>query len=669
MKVYFRALVLIGLFIAVVRTPAEAASTNIVISQLYLGTGGFESKPRSQYIELFNRGTTTINLQTWTLQYATEDTNTWQPFALSGSLAPGQYYLIRAANTSGLVNLPQTDLTISLTLPLNVGKLAVVSDTAALDSGCPTDTKVADRVGYGSTACPESRSLDPVGDTLLLAYLRKGGGCIDSDINFLDFSAVSPLPRNSSSARNFCGATSGTKGFSIAAGGATSFQSAGTGPAINVGYARVQTDAAGQAPTGVAIFGLSQGGTLVSEAGVPVSRLVTGGLIYVEISGAANTGIAIANPNNEDVTIDYTVTDSNNVQSYITGSAIISGNSQVARFLTELPFAIRPVVGTLTFRASVPIAVTALRGFTNERGEFLVSTLPVVDLTVPAATTPSYLPNFAVGGGWRTELVLVNTSDIAISGSIAFFDQAGNSTSVPVGTTTTSSVDYLVAARRTLKFLLPNTGSTIQTGTVRVTPLAGDRTPVPLGIFSYNLGGVRVSEATLAALRGNQLRTYIENSGIQGSLGSIQSGFAIANASASTATVNIEAFRLDGTSTGLTTSVTIPVSGKTAKFTSEIFPSLPNPFKGTMKLTSTAAISVVGLRGRYNQRGDFLITTLPPSEEVTLGSSSEVIFPHIVDGGGYTTQFILFSGAAIQTSSGTVLFRATGGQRFDLTVQ
>ena len=337
--------------------------------------------------------------------------------------------------------------------------------------------------------------------------------------------------------------------------------------------------------------------------------------------------------------------------------------------MTELPYVIRPLVGTMTFTASAPIAVTALRGFTNERGEFLVSTVPVVDLSVPATTTPAYLPNFAVGGGWRTELVLVNTNDVAISGSIAFFDQSGNSTTVPIGTTTASSVDYSVPAKRTLKFPLPNLGSIIQTGTVRVTPLVGDRTPLPLGIFSYTLGGVRVSEATLAALRGNQLRTYIENSGVQGTIGSIQSGFAIANAGSSTAAVNIEAFRLDGTSTGLTSSLSIPVGGKTAKFTSEIFPSLPSPFKGTMKLTSTNAISVVGLRGRYNERGDFLITTLPPTEEATQGSSTEVIFPHIVDGGGYTTQFILFSGAAGQTSAGTVLFRATGGQRFDLTVQ
>src|SRR2546427_1383900 len=198
MKLYIRLLVLIALLITALQIPAEAISTNIVISQLYLGTGGFESKPRNQYIELFNSGTTTVNLQTWTIQYGTEDTNTWQAFPLSGSLAPGQYYLIRAGSTSGMVNLPQADLTIGLTLPLNVGKLAVVSDTAALDSGCPADTKVADRVGYGSTACYESRSLNPLAETQVLAYLRKGGGCTDTDVNSQDLSAVSPLPRNTS---------------------------------------------------------------------------------------------------------------------------------------------------------------------------------------------------------------------------------------------------------------------------------------------------------------------------------------------------------------------------------------------------------------------------------------------------------------------------------------
>jgi len=274
-----------------------------------------------------------------------------------------------------------------------------------------------------------------------------------------------------------------------------------------------------------------------------------------------------------------------------------------------------------------------------------------------------------VGDGWRTEIILANPIDTNVSGTVAFFDGSGNPITVPIGSVTVSTVDYMLFGRRTLKLVLPNTG-TIQSGAVRVTPTSGDRTPLVLGVFSYSKTGVRVSEAALQGLRGTQFRTYLESSGTAGTTGAILSGLAIANADGTTATVNLEAFRLDGTSTGQTALITIPVGGKSARFSNEIFPSLPSNFRGIVKFTATgAAVSVAGLRGRYNERGDFLITTVPLSPELTGSSTSEVVFPHLVDGGGYTTQFVLFSSTTDQGQTGSATMRSIGGQRLDLTLQ
>jgi len=249
MKLSIRVPVLISLLVTVLPIPAGAVSSNLVISQIYIGTGDSDSKPHNQYLELFNRGTLTVNLQGYTVQYAQEGLNTWQTFPLSGSISPGQYYLIRASSTFGTGNLPQPDLTISLTFPLTIGKFALVNDTAALDTSCSTDPKVVDLVGYGPTSCNETRALTPPTELQLLAHLRKGGGCTDSDNNFADFSAVTPLPRNSTSARNLCGGTAGTKTFSIQDGGGTSFQSTGAGSTLSVGYARIQADSGSLVPS------------------------------------------------------------------------------------------------------------------------------------------------------------------------------------------------------------------------------------------------------------------------------------------------------------------------------------------------------------------------------------------------------------------------------------
>jgi len=78
---------------------------------------------------------------------------------------------------------------------------------------------------------------------------------------------------------------------------------------------------------------------------------------------------------------------------------------------------------------------------------------------------------------------------------------------------------------------------------------------------------------------------------------------------------------------------------------------------------------VIDLRGRYNERNDFLITTTPPINEAAPPATSPMFFPHIADSGGYTTQFILFSAQPGSSSSGTMqLFNQSGGE-LGLTLQ
>ena len=105
-------------------------------------------------------------------------------------------------------------------------------------------------------------------------------------------------------------------------------------------------------------------------------------------------------------------------------------------------------------------------------------------------------------------------------------------------------------------------------------------------------------------------------------------------------------------------------------FLDQVFPSLSFPFQGLLRISggTSAGFSVVGLRTRTNERGDFLITTIPPANENNSASPMELFFPHLVNGGGYTTQFILFSGTAGQSSSGNLRFLEQDGAPFDLTV-
>ncbi len=113
-------------------------------------------------------------------------------------------------------------------------------------------------------------------------------------------------------------------------------------------------------------------------------------------------------------------------------------------------------------------------------------------------------------------------------------------------------------------------------------------------------------------------------------------------------------------------TLTLPPSGQVARFIDEFFDSLPPDFSGVLQVTSTADVAIVGLRLRYNDRGELKMTTTPPSIETGASTVADRFFAHIVDSAWWSTQFILFSGTAGQASSGTLSFFDTAGAPWDL---
>jgi hypothetical protein len=132
----------------------------------------------------------------------------------------------------------------------------------------------------------------------------------------------------------------------------------------------------------------------------------------------------------------------------------------------------------------------------------------------------------------------------------------------------------------------------------------------------------------------------------------------------------LEAFTLNGTPVATSQPVPLPASGQRVGFLSDFFPNIPKPFQGVLRAsTPGATISVVALRSRYNERGDFLITTTPPTVETSVPSTAARSFPHFVNGEGWTTQFVLFSGTTGQTAAGNVRFFKQDGLPLPVTLR
>ena len=169
--------------------------------------------------------------------------------------------------------------------------------------------------------------------------------------------------------------------------------------------------------------------------------------------------------------------------------------------------------------------------------------------------------------------------------------------------------------------------------------------PSSLVVFSYKPAGITVSEAGVPGILGSAFRMYVETTAGGASIGTIQSGVAIANTASTAATVTLELTGLDGASAASPVLITVPGNGQIARFVHELFPTLGLPFKGVLRISGGASsgMSITGLRARYNERGDFLITTTPPSNEGNALTSAELLFPHLVNGGGWNAAGLVSS--------------------------
>ncbi len=458
--------------------------------------------------------------------------------------------------------------------------------------------------------------------------------------------------------------------FSIPDRGGLSRTSKGLAGLVRVGYGRIHADE-GSTPSGIAIYQLwNSDDVLISETAVPAAALIQEGRIFAEVDGPVNTGLAIANPNERPATISFNFTNGDGVDS-VHGSFQLRAGQKTAKFLNESPFNSGSFVsGTFTFTSSVPIAVIAIRGFTNEEDEFLMTTLPIAPRSSKASDTV-YFPHFTDGDGWATQVVLVNPTDRTITGTLYFVGTGNDTTAASVVEVTLddgsegSEFEYSIPRRSFRRFTTGNRGSESTTGSVRAIPDSESISPSGLVIFSYATGfrvfsqtffKKTLSEAGVpASPKGRAFRLYIESSETPGTSKSIKTGLAVANTVGRSTELVLQATYLDGSQAGPPITMTLPPWGQIARVLDDSSVILPEDFsEGVLRITSTADVAVIGVRLHTNANGELKVTTIPVSDETGPATASDLYFAHVVDSAGWSTQLILFSGMAGQRSVGTL---------------
>ncbi len=221
--------------------------------------------------------------------------------------------------------------------------------------------------------------------------------------------------------------------YSIPPGGYLRLVTDGSPTNTNAGWAQLVPDSGNTTPVSAAVFGFTQRGILVTETGVPSVTPTTHARIYVDKSGGHDTGLAIANPGNSRIRVAATAYQLDGTTGAGSGSGTVDleplGHDArfAGQFISGLPDGF---VGVLDMVSPAPFTALTLRSLTNARKDFLITTFPIADVN-QAPPAPLIFPQIASGGGYQTQIILMNTSGIATALSVNYFGDNGSR--IPVG--------------------------------------------------------------------------------------------------------------------------------------------------------------------------------------------------------------------------------------------
>lgn len=202
---------------------------------------------------------------------------------------------------------------------------------------------------------------------------------------------------------------------------------------LYVGFGVIVPEAGSAVPGGTAIFRYNKNSAPVSDAAVAAASPTKAARIYVDSVGT-RTGLAISNPGSQPADLTITLFNRNGLSESVTTRRLPAGN-HFSAFTDELfPRISGLLTGIMEIRSSVPIVPVTLKMTVNQRQDLILTTLPVADLDRPPSAPSVIVPHIAMGSGFSTRLVLINTSaQSSAAGSLSFYFSDGSPLPLPFG--------------------------------------------------------------------------------------------------------------------------------------------------------------------------------------------------------------------------------------------
>ncbi|MEP9364686.1 ExeM/NucH family extracellular endonuclease [Nocardioides sp. CN2-186] len=176
--------------------PASAASSGLVISEVYGGGGNAGATLTNDFIELYNPTSAPISVAGMSVQYRSSASTAAATgvTTLSGTVPAGGHYLVQeAAGTGGTTALPTPDATGTIAMSGTAFTVWLAAGTTALNPAADGSTAragIVDLVGVNSNTFETAKT----GATANATSASRTAG--DTDNNATDFAVGAPSPQN-----------------------------------------------------------------------------------------------------------------------------------------------------------------------------------------------------------------------------------------------------------------------------------------------------------------------------------------------------------------------------------------------------------------------------------------------------------------------------------------
>jgi len=377
---------------------------------------------------------------------------------------------------------------------------------------------------------------------------------------------------------------------------------------------------------------------LISQTAAPAPQVSTRSLVFTEARDGANTTLFVANPGDQQVTVDFVLQALRGRERSASMSLPAGGSLSIN--VTEL-METRSATGALTVTSSAPVAVTAWVEVENRHGEKLLNSLPVVRGDQVAS---SVLPNLMAGGGYESEVVLLNASSELSQGNLLLFDEDGQEL---------TSRSYSINPGGVLVWEVPRAG-VIPSSRYAITQNTSGSSPALAALVKRSDDGLittttieSFNSVTHARIPLNTMPDLIRHRR------DINMQLTIANPGLIAATVRFILRDLDGNIVDrLEQSL---LGGLQRSFS---FSGLFNrqQFAGTVAIASDHNIGVSAQLHTVNLRGDEILTELPV---LSGASTGKVVYPYL-DGAGISTEMIISAGDETELQTRLEFFTPNG---------